>query len=177
MEQQFSKKNGHRAGKYAPQLVYPLAHLHGGLFPQDERKRKKKKEEKHLSEMVWERKVWSGGNIHRGNGISLEEVASLLYLMRWRRNRERVKESMKEAAIGRMEKVKGKMMRAEGLSQMAGTHFTHKNSFSFTLYNLTQFSRRPVKQTWVSLLHANAVLDQMGIVRYLWILIKHIKYN
>lgn len=50
-----------------------------------------KRRRKHPSEMVWERKVWSGGNIRRGNGISLEEAASLLYLMRWRRNREQVK--------------------------------------------------------------------------------------
>lgn len=56
-----------------------------------------------VSEMVWERKVWSCGDIHRGNGISLEEVASLLYLMRWRRSGERVKESVKEVVIRRME--------------------------------------------------------------------------
>lgn len=33
---------------------------------------------------------------------------SLLYLMRWRRNSEQVKESVKEAVIQRVEQVKGK---------------------------------------------------------------------
>lgn len=37
------QRNWHRAGKYKPQLVYALACLLGGLVPQDERNRKKRR--------------------------------------------------------------------------------------------------------------------------------------
>lgn len=54
-------------------------------------------------------------HFYGGKGISPEEAASLFYLMRWRRSCERVRESVKEAVIQRIEQVKGKMMRAQRL--------------------------------------------------------------
>lgn len=172
------QRNGHRSGKYVPQLVYALACLLGGRVPQDERNRKKKKKKKKITWVKWCEKERFGAV-----ATFTEEMAFL-----WRRRPlsfiwwdgvetgSKLKKVWKRRQYGGWNRSKGRWWGQRDWAKWQG-FISHTKLSQFHPYNLTQFSRYHVKQAWVSFQETNALPDQMGIIRYMWIMTTYTVYS